>query len=64
VRVVGGLGTLSNVVEGEGRSNGGHWRRDLHIGKLDGAIADARGGLGERVVGNAGRWGCAREGGK
>jgi hypothetical protein len=62
VQVVGGVSTLSNVVEGEGRGNGGHWRRDLHIGKLNSAIADARGGLGERGVGNAGGWGCAREG--
>ncbi len=62
MRVVGGLSTLSNVVKGEGRGNGGHWRRDLHIGKLDGVIADARRGLGEGGVGNAGRWSCACEG--
>lgn len=63
MQVVGGLSTLSDIVEGEGRGKGRHWRRDLHVGKLDGAIADARGGLGERDTGNAGRWGCAREGG-
>ena len=61
MRVIGSPSTLSDVVEGEGRGNGRHWRRDLHIGKLDCAIADGRGGLREGGVGNAGRRRCTRE---
>lgn len=50
---------MGKVVEGEGGTNGRHWR---HVGELDSAVADARGSSREGDRRHTCNWGRARVG--